>query len=269
MRTSQPSRQSAGTNNTGPLGLGTGLAASAGQRLPVPPRERKPALAALAVLLILGGALVSAYLVIQSGQRVSAIALSAPVSAGEKIPENALKSVSIGNTGIKYIRWDERQKVTNAYAAGTLPKDTLLTNDMLTTLQDTTKGRVIIGLSLKAGQIPSEGLDPGQTVALYAVGGRTESGVKPGTLLAPDALVHKAPGAVSTSSRTGGSSETRVSVSVLPTQAAAIAQAASAGNVVVVIVPPGTTVTAPPAKTQTKPQNEQQTKPQQPNKPGG
>lgn len=256
MRTSQPSQPTTGTNNTGPHGLGAGLGA-AGSRLPVPPRERKPALAALAVLLILGGALVSAYLVIQSGQRVSAIAVAAPVAAGEQIPESALKEVTIGNTGIKFIRWNERQKVLRSFAAMPLAPETLLTNNMLTTVQDATKGRVIIGLSLKAGQAPSEGLTPGQRVAVYAVGGRTESGIKPGTLLSADALVHKVPGSStssSLSSRTAATgAETRVSIAVAPEQAAAIAQAASSGDVAVAVVPPGTTVPIPQAKPQTKP----------------
>ncbi|NUR27045.1 MAG: hypothetical protein HOV83_14575, partial [Catenulispora sp.] len=40
-------------------------------RLPTAPRERKPALAALAVLLILAGALATVLLVNRSGHRIS------------------------------------------------------------------------------------------------------------------------------------------------------------------------------------------------------
>src|SRR4051812_18129781 len=101
MRTSQttpPAKSnSAATQRTG-LGGTTGQ-----QRLPVPPRERKPALAALAVLLIVCGALASAYLVMASGQRVSAIQISQPVAAGQQIPAGALQEIQIGNTGISYI----------------------------------------------------------------------------------------------------------------------------------------------------------------------
>ena len=62
------------------------LGTAAGQRLPVPRRERKPAMAALAVLLIVGGALVSAYLVMASSQRVPVISVAQPVAAGQQIP---------------------------------------------------------------------------------------------------------------------------------------------------------------------------------------
>jgi len=256
MRTSQPGRTATGTNNTGPRGLGTGLAASAGQRLPVPPRERKPALAALAVLLILGGALASAYLVIQSGNRVSAIAVARPVAVGEKITAEDLKEVSIGDTGITYVRWSELDKVVQTYARVPLVEGALLVPDMTTTTQDTAAGRVIVGLSLKAGQLPGGGLEMGQTLALYAVGGR-ESGIKPGTLLAADALVHEVPGTErkgTLASQTGRSTDVRVSVAVLPEQAPAVTQAASAGDVAVAIVPPGTTMPqSQPAKPSTKP----------------
>lgn len=58
-----------------------------GERLPSPPRERKPALAALAVLLILVGALGATLMVMRAGDKVSVVEVVAPVAAGNKIPE--------------------------------------------------------------------------------------------------------------------------------------------------------------------------------------
>ena len=69
--------------------------APAGRRLPSPQRERKPALAALALLLIIGGALGAGFLVIQSGQRVAAIVVTQPVAAGAKIPASALQRAEV------------------------------------------------------------------------------------------------------------------------------------------------------------------------------
>ncbi len=60
--------------------------APAGRRLPGAPRERKPALAALAMLLILGGALGAGLLVIQGSKRVAAIEISQQIGAGQRIP---------------------------------------------------------------------------------------------------------------------------------------------------------------------------------------
>ncbi|WP_460370372.1 hypothetical protein [Actinocorallia lasiicapitis] len=245
MRTSQPTAANAGTH-----GLGAGPAA---QRLPVAPRERKPALAALAVLLILGGALVSAYLVINSGKRVSAIRIIEPVAAGQQIPASALQEVQIGNTGIDYVRWSSKNEVTQTYASVGLVEGTLLTSGMTTRAKDGLKGRVIVGLSLKAAQMPAEKLSSGQTVALYAVAGRSESALaKPGILLVSDAIVSKV---VFNGGRTG-TGTTEVSVAVPPEFAAALSQAASSGGIVAVYVPPGTVLpkaTPPVVKPQPKP----------------
>jgi hypothetical protein len=247
MRTSQPTT----TNNTGAHGLGPGLGAAAAQRLPVPPRERKPALAALAVILILGGALVSAYLVMASGQRVNAVSISQPVAAGQLIPDSALKQVQIGNTGIQFINWTERTKITRSYAAVNLVPGTLLTNGMLAADTDAAKGRVIIGLELKPSQVPAGGLSLGDKVALYAVGAAGQGGIKPGTILAADALVQYV--SYSGDRRSSSSDNSLVSVAVLPDEAPALSQAASAGSVAVALVPAGTVVTIPqaaPAKVQ-------------------
>jgi len=238
MRTSQPNT----TNNTGAHGLGAGLGAAAAQRLPVPPRERKPALAALAVILILGGALVSAYLVMASGQRVNAVSIAQPVAAGQLIPASALKQVQIGNTGIQFINWTERNKIVRSYAAVNLVPGTLLTNGMLAADTDAAKGRVVIGLALKPSQLPAGGLRLGDRVALYAVGTK-DTGIKPGMILAADALVQYV--SSTADRRVGSASDTLISVAVTPDQAPTLSQAASAGTVAVALVPPGTVVTVP------------------------
>lgn len=236
--------QSTVANSSAALGR-SGLGSSAGQRLPVPPRERKPALAALAVLLILGGALTSAYLVIASGKRVSAIQISRPVAAGRQIPLSALREVPVGDTGVAFINWSERAKVAKAYAAVPLVEGTLLTNKMTAPADTSARGRVVIGLALKPGQFPA-GLQEGLRVSLYAVGTTTSAGPKPGTLLSADAIVNGV--------RAGGDSRLRgdqmmIDVAVPPGEAPLLTQAASAGSVAVALVPDGTKVGAPAGST--------------------
>jgi hypothetical protein len=238
MKTSQPTSQPiSGTAGPGPVGLGM----STGQRLPVPPRERRPALAALAVLLILSGALTSAYLVMASGERVSAIRISQPVAAGQRIPAGALEEVQIGNTGIEFISWSERARVTRAYAAVTLVKGALLTNGMVTQDDAAAGGRVIVGLALKPGQLPAGGLQPGDRVSLYGVGGQNTVGVRAGTTLAEDAVVY---GVTAGGEQTLQSDQTMISVAVPPEQAPQVTLAASAGAVAVALIPAGTKVPA-------------------------
>ncbi|ACY99672.1 MULTISPECIES: hypothetical protein [Thermomonospora] len=255
MKASQ-STVTSGSNGgpAGTAGLGRGgLGAATGQRLPVPPRERKPALAALAVLLILGGALTSAYLVIVSGQRVSAIQIAQPVAAGQQIPMSALREVQIGDTGIEYISWSERHKVVTGYAAVPLVAGALLTDGMVSPVNDAAQGRVVVGLALKPGQMPAAKLQTGQRVSVYAVGSGQGPGPRPGTLLSADAIVVGIEGGDDERLR---GDQTMVDVAVPPADAPQLTQAASAGAVAVALVPEGTRVPQPGAgKPAGKPSN--------------
>lgn len=234
----------AGGAQAGAAGLGrSGLGTSGGQRLPTSPRERKPALAALAVLLILGGALASAYLVMASGQRVSAIRIAQPVAAGQRIPLTALEEVQVGATGIQFLNWSERANVTKYYSAVPLVKGALLTNGMISKTAEAAQGRVVVGLALKPGQVPARDVEIGKRVALYAAGGGTGGGPRAGTVLSSDAIVVNV-------GRAGGdrlrSDQTTVDVAVPPADAPLVTQAASAGTIALALVPDGTNPAPPP-----------------------
>src|SRR5436190_21182077 len=69
--------------------------APSSRRLPTARRERKPALAAFALLLIVGGALAAGLLVVQSGKRVASIEISQQVGAGQRIPLSAMQQVLV------------------------------------------------------------------------------------------------------------------------------------------------------------------------------
>lgn len=134
-----------------------GLSGPASRKLPVPPRERKPALAALALLLILGGALATTLLVMRSGDRVSAVQVVQQVGAGQLIPATAIQEVQIADTGIDYVPWRFSDRVVKTYAAVTLLPGTLLTERMVAETSDQVgPGKARVGLSLKAGQMPAD-----------------------------------------------------------------------------------------------------------------
>lgn len=165
------------------------LSGPATRRLPVSPRERKPALAALAVLLVLGGALASTLLVIQSGERVSAIRVTQQVGTGQPLPEAALQEVQIADTGIDYVPWSRRLEVLRTFAAATILPGTLLTERMtVTASQELGPGKAKVGLALRPGQFPA-GLREGDRVQVVHVPGRTTQ--TPGKVMAQSALVHQ------------------------------------------------------------------------------
>ncbi len=149
--------------------------APAGRRLPGAPRERKPALAALAVVLVVGGALVAALLVIDAGHKTGAIEIAQPVGQGQKIPLSSMQEIQVtSGTGIDYVPWNQASQVARTYAATMLPAGTLLTPQMTTAAGNVTKGMTVVGLALKDGQLP-DGLQVGNHVDIFATsdsGGR-------------------------------------------------------------------------------------------------
>lgn len=141
--------------------------APSGRRLPGAPRERKPALAALAVVLVVGGALVAALLVIDAGHKTGAIEITQPVGQGQKIPVSSMQEIQVtSGTGIDYVPWNQASQVARTYAANTIPAGTLLTPQMTTATNNATKGMTIVGVALKDGELP-DALQVGQHVNIY------------------------------------------------------------------------------------------------------
>ncbi|HEX4814470.1 MAG TPA: hypothetical protein VFV66_17140 [Nonomuraea sp.] len=207
-----------------------GLSGPASRKLPVPPRERKPALAALAVLLILGGALATTLLVLNSGNRVSAIRIGQQIGAGQAIPEEALEEVKIAaDAGVEYVSWSERRKVAGSFAAVTLLPGTLFTSRMgVAASTELGEGKATVGLALKPGQMPA-GIKEGDRVQVIFVPSRSSQGES--RVLASSALVF----AVGDRSRTGNSGQ--ITVVVDSGAAPEIVAFASSGEIAVAELP--------------------------------
>jgi hypothetical protein len=219
-------------------------------------------MAALAVLLIVGGALVSAYLVMVSSQRVPVIRIAGQVAPGQQIPADALEEIQVSSTGgLDYIPWSDRAKVTETFATVTLVKGALLTNGMISTDGSLAKGSVVVGLALKPGQLPAGGLQPGDRVALYAVTDQGGSGAQNGTVLAPVATVYDVTQAGQNDVQ---SDQVQVSVTVPVGQAPLVTQSASAGAIAVALLPAGEQApgTAPKQRPSQAPTTQQPTQPQ-------
>lgn len=213
-----------------------------GDRLPSAPRERKPALAALAVLLILVGALGATVVVMRAGNKVSVVEIAEPVPAGAPIPSSALREVEVSeNTGVDFITWAQRGDLTAHYRAATdLTRGSVLVTSMITKNQvGLPAGKSLVGLSLKEGQYPTD-LKVGDTVAAFAVGSDTgkssADSAATGTPISSSLVVKTLAGG---SDNQGASGDTTVSVVADSTVAGALAYAASNGGVALVVVPSG------------------------------
>jgi hypothetical protein len=207
----------------------------AGRRLPSAPRERRPALAALAVLLIVACALGTGLLVISSGKRVAAIEISREVGAGQRIPVSAMTEVQIASgTGVGYVPWSEASQVSRFFAASAIPPGTLLTRAMVAQASTSTAGRALVGLTLRDDQVP-RALVVGDHVNVYKVSDAEDACPgTPGTVLAVNAIVT---GISPPSALTGSSGGEDVDLAVKPAAAGAVACSSSNGIAGISVLP--------------------------------
>lgn len=219
--------------------------APGGRRMPSAPRERKPALAAVAILLVALGAASAGYLVLNAGHRVGAVEITQDVGQGQQIPASAIKEVQINaDTDVHYVAWQFASRVTGVFAKVQIPAGTLLTSNMTAATSNLTAGKVEVGLSLKPGQAPTN-LLIGQTVRAFPVGTGSGCGggangtggagagaaVTPGEPITTGTIV-----SVSGSTTTNGSTAA-VTLAVPETDAGVLACYASAQDVAIALTP--------------------------------
>ncbi|WP_326754179.1 hypothetical protein OH738_16900 [Streptomyces hirsutus] len=235
-------------------GAGAGRSAApaqpaVGDRLPTPPRERKPALAALAVLLILVGALGATMLVLQVGDRIEVVKVTKEIPAGQSVSGGSVESVLVvEDPEINYIPWTQLDTLKELKAVSTIPANVVAVGEMFGDEAKVPDGKSVVGLSLKEGQYPA-GIESGDTVAAYRVGGRASSsgseadedgGAAAGTggsVIVEQARVASAPEQKGGDGSIVSSANLPVTLVVDSAQAAALAQAASNGEVALVLVP--------------------------------
>src|SRR5918998_1807420 len=85
-------------------------------RLPSPPRQRRPALAALAVLLIVGGAAIAALLAMRVDERTPVLRLAGDVAAGEQITAEHLETTQVAAELDTLIPESQESQVVGQYA---------------------------------------------------------------------------------------------------------------------------------------------------------
>ncbi|MFG1879337.1 hypothetical protein ACGFIV_31305 [Sphaerisporangium sp. NPDC049003] len=206
------------------------LSEPAARRLPMPVRQRRPALAGLAVLLILGGALATTLLVVRSGNRVAAIRLSQQIGAGQPLSLAAMEEVQLADTGIDYLPWSQREHYAQYFAPVSLLPGTVLTESMaIASSPELGAGTARVGLALKPGQFPSD-LKAGYRVQVIhaPVQGSSEGRYR---VLAPSARID------SVEAPTAGGPSGMVTVIVDSTVSPAVAAYASVGEIVLAELP--------------------------------
>ena len=164
MTTTRPSKASAPPTSSGVNGL------SQAPALPPPRRRRRPALLALAVTMVVLGALGAAYLATSLGQTSPVIAIAREVPWGQTLTAADLVEARISaDPALEPIPYGDRDQVIGLVAATTLAPGSLLTRDALTDQRLPAPGQQLVGVGVSAVQLPSTALRPGDDVLLVPV----------------------------------------------------------------------------------------------------
>jgi hypothetical protein len=204
----------------------------AGRRMPSAPRERRPLLVVLALLLVLVGAGGAGLLIQRMNTKVAVIEVTQTIPEGQPITAADLSEVEISSdSNISAVAWSNASQVTKFVAAVTIPAGTLLTEKMASPANNLVNGRDTVGLALKDGQVPGD-LQVGDTVDIYSTATTTTG--------CPGAAGHElAINATVLSVTAGGSGtgETNVEVAVDGTSAGAVACNTANGTAALAVVP--------------------------------
>lgn len=152
-----------------------GAGSSAPTRLPSA-RERRPALAALAVLLIVGGAVLAGWLALRQSQTGSYIEVQNEVSQDSRIERGDLDFIDLPSGSTNFVPADRIGEVVDSYAQGKLFPGQVLTEDMFGAAPVLGSDEALIGLDLQPGQYPPQ-LRIGDAVWVLLLDDATDSNI--------------------------------------------------------------------------------------------
>lgn len=145
-----------------------------------PPRQRRPMLAALALLLIVGGALLAGVLAIQMDSRDSVLVARSNIAPGTQITEDMLAEAQVASDSLRTIDSSLASQVVGTYATTTIPADSLVEETSLSNDAPVTGKRAVVAVGLNPALTPA-GLQPGDLVEVVRVSGSSggSSGAQP------------------------------------------------------------------------------------------
>jgi hypothetical protein len=148
---------------------GVGTTRKPGGRLPTNTKRRRPAVAALAALLIVGGALIAGLLAVRMDERQAVIQISQNVGVGEKITREDLAETRVAGDALTVVPANQASQIINTYAKVNLIKGQLLDPGQLTKTPPIAEGTAAVGIVLVGGRIPAAGLQFGDQVELVRI----------------------------------------------------------------------------------------------------
>ena len=222
-------------------------------RLPVATRGRRPLVTVASALLVVASVAVFASIYSSTDRRAPVLVVTTTILQGQRITGSDLGTVYVAASGgLSVIPVASASELSGTWATVTIPSGSLISLRDVTSSRPLAGGNAVVGLSLKDGQLPADGVQPGNRVMIVQTPGAgsvlpspaTSAGSSSGTTSASGVLVAQATVFEATvpSPSSGSGAAELVSVEVPATLAAAVASASSASEVSLVLLPdPGST----------------------------
>lgn len=199
-------------------------------RLPAAGRDRRPLMMALAIVLILVGAIASALIAFSAGSRSDVLVAAGDIRPGQTITEADFTTARVGTDAAGVIPASSLSNFVGSQAVSLIPQGTVVNQNMFVSGSAVPADGEVVGMVLTPTQRPSEPLVAGDVVRLYQ-GAGAESGGSSGQVLVEAARV------VAVGDASGNLS---VSVLVGSDQATTVVPLAAAGQVAVTKLAQGT-----------------------------
>jgi len=195
---------------------------------------------ALAIALIAAGGS-GGFLAFQAtGERTPVLAVAKSVQAGDVIKDADLIEAQVQlDPALKPVPAADRDKIVGKRAAVALTPGSMLTQGQVTTRTLVKPGERLVGIGLKASQMPATRLSPGDKVLVVATpadGQTTAAAGKDGDRREPQQIAARI---VRVGEKQASTGDTVVDVAVPSQFGPALAAQAATGNVALVVDAPG------------------------------
>lgn len=159
----------------------TGRAARTNDGRPTtePPRQRRPALAALALLLIVGGALLAGLLAVRMDSREPVLVAARDIAPGTKITAKDLAEAKVASDVLKTIPVKLASQVVGTYATTSIPARSLVEEQSLSAEAPVSGDRAVVAVSLNPALTPASELRAGDLVQVVRVNGSAATTSQP------------------------------------------------------------------------------------------
>jgi len=194
-----------------------------------PPRQRRPALAALAVLLVVGGALIAGLLAVRMDSRTSVLVANREIVPGSRITAADLREVSVSANGLSLISAADAAQLADGtwYATQEIHPGTLLDHNIVNQTAPYGDDEVMVSMSISAALAPASTLTGGDLIEVV----RTSGDKSGGTAAAPKVISQALVMAISTGASDSLSSGSTTAILLVPRSVAPeVIDASAAGQ---------------------------------------